>query len=76
MTFNINRNGIDYVPIIHEDNGGTHNRAVTFYKRLAIMRASALNIDQSDSINFLFQKISCTLQKANAISLLNHYAIF
>ncbi len=61
---------------LHESNGGTHSRGVSFYKRLGIMRASALNIDQADSINYMFQKISGTLQKANAISLLNHYAIY
>eukprot|EP01084_Bolivina_argentea_P093430 168039_1 len=72
----INRNSINYQPFIAEDGGGFHATAIKFIKRVATLRATNMDIDRLDSINYCFRKISRTLQKANAISLMNHYAIF
>ena len=73
---NININNIGYIPIIIEDYGGFHKETVNHIKKIAILRAANMNIDKSQSINYCFTKISALLQKANAISLLNHYSIY
>ena len=64
---------IVYKPLIIEDHGGYHRQFVDFIKDIAKLRASALNIDEPTSIAYCFSKISASLQKANAICLLNHY---
>ncbi len=72
----INANNIDYQPIILEDYGGYHKNTIKLIKKIATLRAANLNIEISDSMNYCFQRISCTLQRANAIALLHHVDIF
>ena len=73
---NINTRGLEYIPIILEDVGGFHKRAVKFIKKIGELRAANMNIDKSKSIHYCFMKINSLLQKANAISLLNHYSVY
>ena len=70
---NININQVEYSPLIIEDQGGFHKGFVYFIKKMAKLRAANLNIDEPTSIAYCFSKISASLQKANAICLLNHY---
>ena len=73
---NINASGLEYVPIIMEDFGGFHKKSVRFIKKIGELRAANMNIDKSNSIHYCFVKINSLLQKANAISLLNHYSVY
>ena len=72
----INIKGFVYQPIILEDYGGYHKKAVEFIKKIGKLRAANLNIDESQSIHYCFTFISSKLFKANAIALLNHYSIY
>ena len=72
----INVNGLEYIPIIMEDFGGFHKTAVQFIKKIGELRAANLNIPKPESIHYCFMKIASLLQKANAISLLNHYSVY
>ncbi len=67
---------MDYRPIIIEDFGGFHPKTVDFIKKIAQLRAANMNIALNESVKFCFEKISCTLQRANAIALLHHVDIF
>ena len=73
---NINLLSIKYIPLIIEDYGGLHIAFVNFIKKYAKLRAATLNINVSKSISYCFSYINAAINKANAVSILQHHNIY